>query len=310
MMNVKRFLYCLLFGLFFINIPVWALRFPLPPAGNDLFGKLQLARVKSGDDFGTIARRYDVGFYELVEANPYVNPEHPKPDTMLIIPTQYLLPHVAHAGIVINLASMRLFYFPAGKNYFYTYPVGIGKQNWSTPLGELHVIQKIKDPVWVVPESVMQYRKAQGDPVPKIVQAGPDNPLGDYALRLSIPTYLIHGTNEPESVGRRSSAGCIHLYPEDIQQLFAMVDVNTRVFILNEPYQAGWNKHRLYIEAHLPLVEERKTLEDIPAVVQALVGNWLHGSDPSPVAWKTANDVVKEHTGIPTVITDVSENSP
>lgn len=294
----------ILIGIFFLGNNALAVRFPLPPKGNDLFGKLQFARVKKGDDFEKIARRYDVGFYELVEANPYVNPAHLKPNTILIVPTQYLLPHVARTGIIINLAAMRLFYFPEGKNYFYTYPVGIGKQNWSTPLGELHIIQKTKDPVWIVPNSVFKYRRAHGDPVPKIVQAGPDNPLGKYAMRLSIPTYLIHGTNEPDSVGRRSSAGCIHLYPEDIKQLFAMTPLRTRVFIMNQPYLAGWNHDNLYVEAHLPLVEERKALTNVPVVVKALITSLLDNESITVVDWKKADRVVEEHTGIPTQISN------
>lgn len=300
---MKRFLYFLIlsFGLCHLNL-TWALRFPLPPKGVDLFGKIQFARVKKGDDFEKIARRYDVGFYELVEANPHVQPDHPKPNTILIVPTQYLLPNVARSGIIINLASMRLFYFPAGKPYFYTYPVGIGKQNWSTPLGELHIIQKIKDPVWVVPDSVMKYRKAHGDPVPKVVQPGPDNPLGKFAMRLSIPTYLIHGTNEPGSVGRRSSAGCIHLYPEDIKQLFAITPLKTRVFIMNQPYQVGWNHTRLYIEAHLPLIEERDELADVPAVMKALVNSFVDAAEKPGVNWKKADEVIEEHTGLPTIV--------
>ena len=280
----------------------WALKLPFPGKDDDIAGKVQFARVKDGDTFATIARRYDVGFYELVESNPEVSPDSPRPDTVLIVPTQYVLPHVPHVGIVINLAAMRLYYFPKGKKYFYTFPVGIGKQNWGSPLGVLHIIQKIKDPKWIVPASIRKYREEHGDPVSRVVDSGPDNPLGYFAMRLSDPTYLIHGTNDPSSVGRRSSAGCIHLYPEDIKQLFAMTTVRTRVLIINQPYTAGWEKNKLYIEAHLPLQEQREELSNTSAVAVALINSLLGDVSDPQIDWKKASQIVKEHMGIPTFV--------
>jgi len=282
-----------------------ALRFPFPSKGSDLFGKVIFGEVQQGDDFAKIARRYDVGFYELVEANPEVNPNQPVPGTVLIIPRQYLLPHVPRVGIVINLATMRLYYFPKNKRYFYTFPIGIGRRDWMSPLGELKIIQKIKNPVWVVPDSIMKYRRENGDPVPKVVQSGPDNPLGYYAMRLSKPTYLIHGTNEPSSVGRRSSAGCIHLYPEDIKSLFTMIPVGERVFVINQPYIAGKVNNKLYIEAHLPLAEQRASLTNTSAVVVALINSILGNSEGLDVDWQKAGEIVKEHMGIPTLVGQV-----
>ncbi len=292
----------ILVSVFFVPAAL-ALRLPLPPKNNDLSGQVQFASVQLNDTFADVARRYDVGYYELVEANPEVNPDQPAPGTVLIIPTQFLLPHIPRAGIVMNLATMRLYYFPQGKNYFYTYPIGIGKEDWQTPLGVLRIIQKIVNPVWVVPESVMKYREQHGDPVPRVMPSGPDNPLGDFAMRLSKPTYLIHGTNDPSSVGRRSSAGCIHLYPEDIKELFAMTPVDTRVLIINQPYVAGWNDRKLYVAAHLPLEEERAELANTSAVVEALINSMLdNDEEDSKINWKKATEIIKEHTGIPAII--------
>ena len=217
---------------------------------------------------------------------------------------KYLLPHVSRDGIIINLATMRLYYFPQGKNYFYTYPVGVGRFNWSSPLGRLRIIQKIQNPVWVVPDSIFRYRQENGDPVPRVVPSGPNNPLGYYALRLSNPTYLVHGTNDPGSVGRRSSAGCIHLYQEDIKQLFSMVSVNTPVLIINEPYVVGLDEGKLYIEAHLPLKEQRGELStNIHNVVMTLINNFLKNSKENfSIDWQKADEIVKEHVGIPAVV--------
>lgn len=308
---MKLFITCclLLSSLLGVMTPAMALRFELKPEGDDLYGEIQVASVQAGEDFSTVARRYDVGYYELAAANPEVDVEHLVPGTVLVIPSQFLLPHMKREGIMINLANMRLYYFPPHADYFYTYPIGIGKQDWNTPLGELRIMQKIVNPVWVVPESVWRFRQEQGDPVPRVVPPGPDNPLGKLAMRLSKPTYLIHDTNDVASVGRRSSAGCIHLYPEDIQQLFSMSRVGTRVFIINQPYVAGWNNGKLYVESHLPLEEQRQSLANTTAVVSALINSILPSHDAnSAIDWQKANEIINEHTGIPTAVGSLQNN--
>lgn len=277
-----------------------ALKLPLPPAGSNVVGQLQFGKIQPGDTLSSFARRYDVGFFELAEANPEVNPDKPLVDSLLIVPTQFILPPVPLKGIVINLATMRLYYFPKGKNYFYTYPVGIGKQSWNSPEGQWHIIQKRKNPIWHVPDSIYTYRLKHGDPVPHNVPAGPHNPLGYYAMRLSNPTFLIHGTDDPTSVGRRSSAGCIHLYPEDIKALFSMTKLNTPVRIINQPYIIGWQKNNIVLTAHLPLIEERKQLSDYAMDVKALTNSL--SVNPALINASKAAEILKEHTGVPTEI--------
>ncbi|WP_267257041.1 L,D-transpeptidase family protein [Coxiella endosymbiont of Ornithodoros maritimus] len=307
----RLFFLCVL--IFFLN-PTFALRLPLPLSCNDLVGQIQFASVREGETFATIAERYDVGYYQLVEANPEVDPNQLQPGSVLIIPTQYLLPPAPKEGIIINLAAMRLYYFPKGKNYFYTYPVGIGRFNWSTPLGKLHIIQKIKNPVWVVPDSILHYRQENGDPVPKVMPSGPENPLGYYALRLSQPTYLIHSTNDPSSVGRRSSAGCIHLYPGDMKALFGMIFVDTPVLIINQPYVVGQNDGKLYLEAHLPLKEDRKELfANLSRIVETLINEHLKSVPEEPrINLQKATEIVKEHIGLPALVSlsKASSNTP
>jgi L,D-transpeptidase ErfK/SrfK len=236
----------------------------------------------------------------MVAANPQVNPKHLQPGTQLIIPTQFIIPHIPYRGIVINLGTMRLYYFPKGKNYFYTYPVGIGRKDWSTPLGILHIVEKIKNPVWYVPQSIYLYRQKEGDPVPKVVKPGPDNPLGQYALRLSKRTYLIHDTNDPASVGVRSSAGCIHLYPEDIKELFDLATIKEPVIIINQPYLVGWSADALYMEAHLPLEEQRSALENAAEQATTLVNSL--SKEGMNVEWENAKEIIQDHTGIPEVV--------
>lgn len=285
-----------------------ALQLPRPPEDRFLIGQVASHQVKAGESIASIARDYDLGYYELLQANPHVDPKQLPAGTQLVIPSQFLLPNVPREGIIINLGTMRLFYFPKDQPVFYTYPVGIGKQDWSTPLGHLSIIEKIADPVWRVPKSIYDFRMQQGDPVPKMMPAGPDNPLGEFALRLSKPTYLIHGTNEPASVGVRSSAGCIHLYPEDIRELFGMIAVGEPVFIINEPYQAAWDNNVLYIQAYLPLAEQRVALADTEQVSKALLAPLT--PEETVIDWDQALQALADHTGLPTAIAELKIQTP
>lgn len=269
----------------------------MPQAGNDLSGELGSATLQPGETLAAVARKYDLGYFELIQANPEVSPKHLQAGALLMLPTQFILPNVRRSGIVINLSTMRLYYFPHDKRYYYTYPVGIGKQNWNSPVGQLKIIEKIKDPTWVVPESIYAFRKRQGDPVPRMMPPGPDNPLGAYALRLSNPTFLIHGTNDPESVGVRSSAGCIHLYPEDIKELFSMVRPGTEVTIISEPYEFGWQGQELYLNAHLPLIEQRKKLSEVAHATDLFAKNFQ--STGVKINGTEAETAVNEHLGVP-----------
>lgn len=299
-MKHKKSTYTLFSTLILMACSSFAVQLPLPSLDNSLVGTIISHQIKKGETIAGIARHYDVGYFELIEANPQINPRELHPGSMLIIPNRFILPPVARQGIIINLGTMRLFYFPKNKNYFYSYPVGIGKQDWGTPVGELSIIQKIPNPIWRVPKSIYDYRQAQGDPVPHFVLPGPDNPLGEFALRLSKPTYLIHGTNEPDSVGVRSSAGCIHLYPEDIQELFNNIEVGEKVVIINQPYQAGWSEKKFYIEAHLPLVEDRDKLTDASIDVLNTISSVVKIS--MQISWPLAEETIKDHTGIPTEV--------
>ena len=201
----------------------------------------------------------------MIEANPGVSPENPQPGTMLIVPSRYVLPNVPRVGIVINLAEMRLFYYVPLSKKIMSFPIGIGRLGWNTPIGKYKIIEKTKDPKWIAPESIRRWRAKQGVEIPKVWPAGPDNPLGQYAMRLSNPTYMIHGTNQPDGVGRRVSSGCIRLYPEDIEKLFKNVPMDTRVRLINQSYKAGFYRGHLMVESHLPLQESTKLISRSPS---------------------------------------------
>ncbi len=242
--------------------PVATHRFDLDPAGADVVGYVQKTVVGKDDTLPDIARRFDVGYEELLLANPGVDPWLPGVDREVVVPTQYILPSAIHEGVVVNVAAMRIFYFPPHKKgepqRVFTHPIGIGKVGWKTPEGTTKIVSRQKDPVWVVPTSVRKEHAENGDVLPDKVPAGPDNPLGQYEFRLGWPSYLIHGTNKPYGVGMRSSHGCMRLYPEDIAVFFDMIPIGTKVTVVNQPYLFGWRDGTLYLQAYAVMEDDSR----------------------------------------------------
>jgi L,D-transpeptidase ErfK/SrfK len=239
--------------------PIYSNRFRLEE-GQDVVGEIQVVRTTHDDTFVDIARAYGLGFDELVAANPGIDPWLPGDGTTVILPTRFVLPVAAREGLVLNVATKRLFHFPepadGASAMVETYPIGIGRAGWETPTGETEVVSKARDPIWYVPKSVREEHLAAGDPLPRRMPPGPDNPLGHYVLGLGIAGYLIHGTNKPAGVGMRVSHGCVRLYPEDIEYLFERVETGSRVRIVNQPFLYGWQDGDLLLEAHTPLEED------------------------------------------------------
>ncbi|MBT8443370.1 MAG: L,D-transpeptidase family protein [Gammaproteobacteria bacterium] len=219
-------------------------------------------RTRYEDTFVDIARTYGLGYDELVAANPGVDPWIPGADTPIVLPTRYVLPQAPREGLVLNIASKRLFYFPpmadGEPQIVETYPIGIGREGWATPTGSTTVASKARDPVWFVPASVRREHLEAGDPLPRQVPPGPDNPLGNYVLGLGLPGYLIHGTNKPAGVGMRVSHGCVRLFPENIESLFERVEIGTPVRIVNQPYLLARVGDDLVFEAHEPLEDDER----------------------------------------------------
>lgn len=234
--------------------------FALASPGQSVIGEPQVVFTRDEDTFSDLAREYGLGYDEIVAANPEIDPWLPGENTPVLLPTQYVLPMAPRQGIVLNMASKRLFYFPevadGQAQQVLTYPIGIGRVGWETPLGETTVISKARDPHWWVPASVRKEHAEMGDPLPAVVPPGPENPLGTRVLKLDMPGYLIHGTNQPYGVGMRVSHGCVRLYPENIEYLFELVDIGVPVTIINEPYLLGRIDDELYFEAHAPLKDD------------------------------------------------------
>ncbi|MEK6673121.1 MAG: L,D-transpeptidase family protein [Nitrospirota bacterium] len=220
--------------------------------GKDLtiIGAHTTYKVKDGESLIEIARKFDLGYNEIVDANPLLDPFVPDTGAFLHIPALWILPDVKqYEGIVINISEMRLYLFPVrGKGGpVRTFPIGIGSEGNETPLGNFKVIEKIARPHWHPPESIRKERPE----LPEVVPPGPENPLGSHALRLSMNTILIHGTNKPWGIGRMVSHGCIRLYPEDIPRLFRLAPEGTRVTIVRQPIKIGTASNKVYIEVHL-----------------------------------------------------------
>ncbi len=265
---------------------------------SDIVGQVQTTVVKPGDTIPQIARNFDMGYTEISEANPSVDPNKLMPGTVLVIPSQYVLPNAPRDGIVVNLAEMRLYYFPKGRGQVITYPIGIGREGENTPIGVLQIIQHIPNPTWYVPESIREMRAAQGVNLPKFIPPGPDNPLGKFAMRLSNPNYLVHGTNDPlGGIGRRSSSGCLRLYPEDIEPLFRMVSNGTKVYVVNEVYKVGWNQNQLFLESHVALDQADQALDNKDEI-RNIVQLATRGRNVQ-VDWNKALAISQEVQGIP-----------
>lgn len=231
--------------------------YPLPPPGSRLIGENTIYNVPNdGRSLEAIAADYKIGLLGMLEANPGTDPYLPKPGSALTIPSQMLLPDTPREGIVVNLAELRLYYYPKGEDKVIVYPIGIGQTGMHTPLKVTSVSQKIPNPTWTPTANIRKRYESQGVTLPAVVPAGPENPMGLFAMRLAMGRgeYLIHGTNANFGIGMRVSSGCIRLRPDDIEALFNMVPKGTRVQIINEPVKVSAEPDgKRYVEVHQPL---------------------------------------------------------
>jgi L,D-transpeptidase ErfK/SrfK len=282
------------------------LRHPLeaPPASRDLVGRLAFREARAEDTLIDLGPELGVGYTELVAANPGIDPWLPKEGTRLVVPNARLLPSGPREGIVVNLGDLRLYYFEPGLPPR-SYPIGIAKDGFTTPLGETVVTAKREKPTWVPGESA----RREDPSLPHEIEPGPDNPLGEHALYLGWPTYLIHGTNDARGVGRHSSRGCIRLYPDDIAGLYARVAPGTRVRVIDEPVKIGWIGGELYLEVN-PDAEQSFALDESgKAGAPRAPRDWREriaaavGERTALVDWPRAERAALRRSGVPTRIT-------
>ncbi|HTP39382.1 MAG TPA: L,D-transpeptidase family protein [Steroidobacteraceae bacterium] len=293
-----------------LPVPMATHRFVLPEDGSTVVGDVVTVELTKDDTLPDIARRFDVGYEEIVRANPGVDPWLPGAGRKVVVPTQFVLPNAPHEGIVINVAAMRVFYYPkreAGKQaVVYTYPIGIGKVGWKTPEGTTRVTGKKKDPVWRPSAGLRKDKADEGDPVDAVVPAGPDNPLGKFEFVLGWPSYLIHGTNKPYGVGLRSSHGCVRLYPEDIEQLFSMTPIGTRVTVVNQPFVFGWHGDQLYLQPYTVLEDDPRNWQKAQKTLLAKSLSTQIGKDLKKKSlqldWEAVSAVTHQPRGLPVAV--------
>jgi L,D-transpeptidase ErfK/SrfK len=276
------------------------------PDGDDVVGRLAVIKLKNGDTLPDIARHFSLGINAISTANPGVDVWVPEPGKHIMLPLSFILPDAAGKGIVINLATMRLFQFKRDSNSVVvsTYPVGVGTSERPTPMGQMYVVRKVTRPTWYVPASIAEDHRKKGDPLPPKVPPGPLNPLGEYALYLSKSSYLIHGTNKPASIGLKATNGCIRLYPEDMERLYTDTPVKTPVSIVNQPYLLGRRDGMLYLEAHTPF-EASGAGDDLEKVYIKLRN--IEKQSGRTLDWTNVKQVLTEARGIPVPILEIRQ---
>jgi L,D-transpeptidase ErfK/SrfK len=280
-----------------------AAQYVIPSSGDSVVGEDQTVETVYEDTLYDLARTYGLGSEELIRVNPGIDPWLPGAGKQIIVPGRHILPPGPREGIVVNLPEHRLYYYPkpkrGGARVVITYPVSIGKMDWHTPLGLTQVMAKQKDPTWYPPESVRKEHLKDGDPLPASVPPGPNNPLGQFALRLAAGkgTYLIHGTNNPIAVGLPVTHGCIRMYPEDVAALFPMIAVGTSVRLINDPVKVAWIDGELLLEAHPPVDAQGQSfepnLDQFSELLQVAVGD-----STLAIHWDYAREVLQNADGV------------
>ncbi|ESS72078.1 ErfK/YbiS/YcfS/YnhG family protein [Methyloglobulus morosus KoM1] len=278
-----------------------------------LIGEIAAVESRENDTLPDIARHFGLGYNDITAANASVSPWTPAANSRVLLPLQFILPDAPHKGIVLNVANMRMFYYPKKeRNKVFTYPVGIGRDGWNTPMGMTSVAVKTPNPDWHVPPSIHREHAAKGHYLPSVVRSGPDNPLGFYAMRLAIGSYLIHGTNKPFGIGMQISHGCVQMYPEDIEVLFKKVSVGTPVRIVHDPYLTAWYGDMLYLEANEPLEKWSSSKPQLKKQVSKELRK-IAKQHNATVDWGKVDKVIQRADGIPTPIlvnsSDVAELS-
>lgn len=284
-----------------------AAAFPYPLEGKQgVVGEMTATTATDPQDtLLDIGRMHDMGYDQIVQANPDVNRWVPAPGRRIVIPSRYVLPAAPHEGLVLNLPELRLYYFPPAKSgaprAVRTYPVSIGRMDWNTPLGRTTVVRKDRNPAWYPTPSIRAEHLRDGDPLPAFIPGGrADNPLGAYALRLGRAGYLIHGVDQPKAfgIGMRVTHGCVRMYPEDIEELFPLVSVGTPVTIVDQPIKAGREGRAIYLEVHRAFEEDEEShvqisAEEAASVLRAVV---LEGTE---IDWDAVEEAVRIGDGIP-----------
>lgn len=278
------------------------------PAGTpkvNYVGKIEMYRAKADDTMLTIGEAHGLGYVEIRSANPTVDHWKPGEGTMLVLPKMHLLPDAPRKGIVVNLSEMRMYYF-GDDGEVVSHPIGVGREGFSTPVGNTTIVRKGVDPTW---RPTPRMRREDPD-LPAVVQPGPENPLGTRALYFGWPAYLMHGTNKPWGIGRRVSSGCVRMYNSAVEDLYDKVKVGTVVSVIRQPIKFGWVNDMLYIEAHpdemlADQVERRGGQGADYKVPNDIFANLSKAAGPAArdaIDWNAVRAALRERSGYPVPI--------
>lgn len=273
--------------------------------GQDVVGSTFVVSLKPGDSMDTLAAQYDMSVHEVLEANPILGSGAIRAGQKVVIPARFVLPKKEYrkrGGIVINLSELRLYYFSQDGQYVTTYPVALGRRGWRTPTTSASVVKKSVNPDWHVSKTIKQYHyKKTGQWLPDVVRGGTgSNPLGGYAMYLSTPGILLHGTNSPMSIGKFVSSGCIRLSPRNAEALFHHVRIGAPVHIVNHAHKAGWVNGELYLESHVPVAMHGSGPLNHSSQEQAIRS--AVGDRAADVYWDKVNQVGAQQRGVPQVV--------
>ncbi len=306
---MKHRLLIIAFTSLLITQSVRADTFVLPPIDVDVVGQVQHITAHRDETLLDLARDFDLGQQEILLANPQVDRWLPEENSVVVLPRRYIIPRAERRGLILNLPEMRLYYFPGPDvtetPVMITHPVSVGRMDWETPLGITSITSKQKDPAWRPPQSLKEEALADGNVLPDVVPAGPDNPLGRYAMRLGLPGYLIHSTNKPYGVGMRVTHGCVRMYPEDIEKVFDKIPVGTPVQIVNQPVKVGWLAGALFLEVHPFMDEDREKYSDLTQMVLDVIADAIaeSGTDRQvALSGRAIRTAIEETNGMPVLI--------
>ncbi len=270
--------------------------------GQAIIGVAAQIETDEQDSLLVIGRHFGLGYDEITRANSNLDPWLPEPGSTVRLPLRFIIPEAPRKGVVLNLAAKRLFLYDKKNGHkVLTYPVGIGREGWETPQGLTRITAKTANPSWTVPESIRREHAKKGDPLPRVVPSGPNNPLGSHALRLGFPGYLIHGTNKPYGVGMEISHGCVRLYPEDIAKLFRHVTVGSQVRIVNQPFLTAWDGDTLFLQAYPPSDKDPKQVDRLVQDLMARLQKIEQESGRS-IDWDKVQAAIERSDGVLTPI--------
>lgn len=294
--HFKRIMLALGIATALMTSSAFANQYPLPQFNNATIGELGYVSG-TGETLLSIGQRYNIGVNAMANANPGITDTGPLASGIYVqIPGKHVLPPLPRRGIIINLAEMRMYYFPEGTDKVMTFPIGIGRVGKTVPVGETAISRKTVNPTWTPPADIREFDRLQGIELPKAMGPGPDNPLGPFALYLRVPTYLIHSTIFPESIGRRASFGCIRMNEGDIKQFYPLVRPGTHVSIVNMPNKVGWDGNVLFLETH-PALEEHDDggTEGVVGTVQKSLAH----QGVTFVNWQMVSYLANQRDGVP-----------